>query len=153
MTIIAWDGKTLAADKQSTSHGLGHTVTKIFRVTDTDDRFIGLVGFVGSQPHALELLHWFRNGMHRSTWPDSKTPGESADALFISPQREILAYIGTPHAQRYEDKFIAMGCGRDYAITALHLGKTAKEAVEIACLFDIQCGKGVDVLDFDEVAK
>jgi len=31
MTIIAWDGKMLAADKQSTCAGHPSTVTKIFR--------------------------------------------------------------------------------------------------------------------------
>jgi hypothetical protein len=32
MTCIAWDGKTLAADKQATSVGRGITTTKIYRV-------------------------------------------------------------------------------------------------------------------------
>lgn len=42
--------------------------------------------------------------------------------------------------------FWAAGSGADYAMGAMAAGKDAKEAVEIACRFDINCGLGVDVL-------
>ena len=48
--------------------------------------------------------------------------------------------------QKVEDQFAAWGSGRDFALTAMHLGKSAREAVEIACLFENGCGNGVDVL-------
>jgi ATP-dependent protease HslVU (ClpYQ) peptidase subunit len=47
----------------------------------------------------------------------------------------------------YEDKKTATGSGRDYALAAMHCGKTAREAVEIACLFETGCGNGVDELE------
>lgn len=34
MTVICWDGKTLAADKRATSVGLARTVTKVQRHGD-----------------------------------------------------------------------------------------------------------------------
>lgn len=40
-----------------------------------------------------------------------------------------------------------MGSGRDFAIAAMHCGKTAREAVEIASLYENGCGNGVDVLE------
>ena len=54
MTIIAWDGKTLAAGKASTNCGYRRTCTKIFRVPG------GLVGFAGNGSRAMALLEWFR---------------------------------------------------------------------------------------------
>lgn len=37
----------------------------------------------------------------------------------------------------------AIGAGMDYALTALHLGKTAVEAVEVACDLSIYCERPV----------
>lgn len=41
----------------------------------------------------------------------------------------------------------AIGSGRDFAMAAMHLGKTAKEAVEIAMHFDINTGG--DIIEFE----
>ena len=41
MTVIAWDGVTLAADKQGNQADYGIRVTKIYRVDDD------LIGFAG----------------------------------------------------------------------------------------------------------
>lgn len=42
----------------------------------------------------------------------------------------------------------AIGTGRDYARAAMHLGRNAVEAVQVAILFDENCGNGVDTLTF-----
>jgi ATP-dependent protease HslVU (ClpYQ) peptidase subunit len=46
------------------------------------------------------------------------------------------------------DKFAATGAGEDFALAALHLGHSAKEAVEIACELSIMCT--LPVIEFVE---
>lgn len=44
------------------------------------------------------------------------------------------------------DKYDAIGAGQDFAMTALHLGHTAKEAVEITCKLCVYCS--LPVIEF-----
>lgn len=143
MTVIAWDGRTLAADKQNTCHGYASAVTKVYLVPG------GRVGFAGNAYHAMELLAWFNAGRPADAWPAPADRNDCADALFVDDERsELWLYCGqSAYGQRLEDTYTAMGCGRDYALAALHLGKTAREAVDVACALDVRCGCGVDVLE------
>jgi ATP-dependent protease HslVU (ClpYQ) peptidase subunit len=142
MTVIAWDGKTLAADKQCTSVGHPSTVTKIFRVPG------GIVGFTGNSGHAQALLTWFREGRNPKEWPP-KGGEDSAGAVFISDDGELRGYSGEdgPHFMIYENAFMAWGAGRDYALAAMYFGRSAREAVEVACALDTSCGMGIDLLE------
>lgn len=141
MTVIAWDGKTLAADKQSTCSGSPSKVTKIYRVPG------GRVGFAGNALNARALLEWFRAGRPPEAWP--KLRGNNhADALFIGDDGVVLGYSGiSPSPEIYEDQFVAMGAGRDYALAAMYLGHDARKAVEVACALDVFCGMGIDTLE------
>ena len=144
MTIIAWDGVTLAADKQSTNCGYGAKVTKIFRVPG------GIVGFMGNGPHAMELLAWFKAGRVLDGFP-KKSGDDFSDAVFISNDGLIQKYSGGggPYPIILEDGFSAFGAGRDYALAVMHLGKNAYEAVEVACALDTTCGRGIDTLTLE----
>jgi ATP-dependent protease HslVU (ClpYQ) peptidase subunit len=142
MTVIAWDGKTLAADKQNTSAGHATTVTKIHRVPG------GLVGFTGNAGHANALLTWFREGRNPADWP-KKGGEDSAGVMFVTDDGELRGYSGDdgPNYVLYEDKFVAFGAGRDYALAAMYLGSDARRAVEVACALDNSCGMGIDTLE------
>jgi hypothetical protein len=56
----------------------------------------------------------------------------------------IETYCAGPYPMRNRSERWAWGSGRDFALAAMHLGKTAAEAVEVACLFQSDCGLGVD---------
>ena len=143
MTVIAWDGKTLAADKQSTNGGFASTVTKIHRVPG------GIVGFTGNGGHAMALFAWFKGGRDPKAWP-KKEGDSSAGVVFIS-EDGIYAYSGEdgPNAEKLENKFDAWGVGYAYALAAMHLGHNARIAVQVACDLDINCGKGIDTLELE----
>lgn len=65
-----------------------------------------------------------------------------ADVTAIELRRDgIWIYESTIIPVRIEQPFFAVGTGAGYAIAAMHLGKTPKEAVEIAALFD-PCTRG-----------
>lgn len=147
MTCIAWDGKTLAADKRATNSGLPRTVTKIHRVNGC------LIGASGDAAQAREMLSWWRNGAKAEDFPASQRDKEDWGTFVVIGDDGIDVYERTPHPIRFEDKQFACGSGRDFATAAMHLGCTAAQAVEIACKFDINCGNGIDTLDLHDTIR
>ena len=145
MTIIAWDGTTMAADKQATASGFALITTKIFRLP------IGIVGFSGDSGCTMRLLEWLKRGgleIEYPTWDDKN----NADALLVTPKCEVFYYSsdckGIPEI--IGNPFVAMGGGRDYALATMHLGHNAVKAVEVTCALDVFCGCGIDALNLYE---
>lgn len=62
----------------------------------------------------------------------------------------LWVYEGTIIPARIKNRFYAIGTGAGYAIAAMHLGKSPKEAVAIAALFDPGTGGPIDVLKVEE---
>ena len=144
MTVIAWDGKTLAADKQATNNNLKRTVTKIRRVKEC------LIFSSGDFDSCVQLMDWYERGCDPTNWPAFQgVKDEATNLYFITKHGRVGAYERRSLPFFYEDKFFACGSGRDYAITAMHCGKSAIEAVEIACRFDVSCGMGIDFLTLE----
>jgi ATP-dependent protease HslVU (ClpYQ) peptidase subunit len=141
MTCIAWDGKTLAADKRASISNYPATVTKISRAPSGE-----LLAFAGDFDTGMALSQWYVDGAVPEKYPDNRNGDCTRATLLVIKGGQVFKYERLPVALKYEDSFTAMGSGRDFALAAMHLGKTAREAVEIACLFDTACGNGVDTL-------
>lgn len=141
MTVIAWDGRTLAADKMSCSVGFGYVVTKLHRLHDGS-----LAAFAGDGDHAMALLAWLNSKRDITEYPPAQKDNDTS-AFVVTPDGRCWSYGKTPFPQQIEDRFYAMGHGRDFALAAMHLGKSAREAVEVACALDVFCGNGVDVME------
>lgn len=142
MTIIAWDGKTLAADRRGTSAGLPVSVKKIHRVGDL------LVGISGSAGEAQACLDWIVKGRDPEKYPDCQQ-GEKRGYLLVVEEGKAYEYERTPYPIPVLEPFTATGDGRDFALAAMHLGCSAKEAVEVACHFNVFCGNGIDTLTLE----
>lgn len=140
MTVIAWDGTTLAADKRTTLANLPHTTTKIIRAPNG-----ALVGVSGDSGMCRTLRNWYSEGA-AETYPDKDS---KCDMVVILPGPCVLLYQGGPHPIEIEDACYAMGSGRDYALMAMHLGRDAREAVALTSAFDVNCGNGIDTLTLD----
>lgn len=147
MTIIAWDGKTLVADKRATSVGNPATTTKIKRTKDG-----GLIAMAGDADAGRELVIWYENGANPATFPGNRdNDGRCRSVLLIiTPDGKTHQLQRTAHIVTFEDTFIAIGSGRDYALAAMYLGFDARKAVEVACALDVDCGNGIDVLTLKE---
>lgn len=141
MSVIAWDGKYLAADKQSTCGNVRGVTTKIRRLDNGD-----IVGWTGKLEHGLLLSEWYANGARRDEWPEFQSE-EDWCRLIVSNPAGVFEYEQKPVAQRVEDSFMAWGDGRSIALGALAMGASAAQAVEIANRFSIYCGCGVDVME------
>jgi len=144
MTVIAWDGKTLAADKRVEYNCLQRTTTKIFRVRD------GLIGLVGNGAHANQMRAWYEAGALPEKFPDAQKNKDDWVTTVIIRVDGIWVYERTPYPTKIEDTIYASGCGRDYALAAMYLGHTSREGVAVASVFDVYCGNGIDELTLEE---
>jgi ATP-dependent protease HslVU (ClpYQ) peptidase subunit len=144
MSVIAWDGHVLAADKQATNNGLKRTTTKIHRVGEC------LVAFTGDASQGMLMVEWLRGGCVPDEFPASQRDKDDwAPVAVIRPDRTIATYERTPVPVVIEDRIYAAGCGRDYAMAVMHLGLGAVKAVEVACALDAYCGNGMDTLSLE----
>ena len=141
MSVIAWDGRTLAADKRASLGSLYRTTRKLFAARGC------LVAYSGNADQGEEMLAWWRAGADPTTFPASQRDRDDySGILVIEPSLRILKWERTPYPLTFEDDQFAIGSGRDFALAAMHCGKTAAEAVAVACHFDSGCGNGIDTL-------
>lgn len=141
MTVIAWDGKTLAADK----HGeLGYVKTERVKIR----RIYGcLVGGAGEQWAVESFWQWFATGADPDKYPEPMKQ-EKATVMVVRPNGEVHLYLQGPHTSPLGNRFFAIGCGAEAAMTAMHLGYDARASVEAASAVVAGCGNGVDTLTF-----
>lgn len=136
---MAWDGVTLAADKRVSFGTEFSTTTKIHRIDGM------LVGAAGDAVLGCTCIQWVRDGMDKSKYPDAQR-ADPCSLLVIQPDGSIHFYGRTPDPLIIEDRCFTMGSGGEYAHAAMYLGKTAREAVEVAIALDSACGNGIDEL-------
>ena len=145
MTCIAWDGKTLAADRQSTGANTRLAITKIAKV-HTEDGPV-LIGVAGRAVDMQAFFHWAKTGFDLGAWPEALKECGS-EALVILPSGQTLTYEDSPYPIVFHEQQRAIGSGMHFALAAMHLGKNARQAVEVACALDVACGMGIDTLTF-----
>lgn len=144
MTIIVWDGKTLAADKQATNSDLVRKVTKIRRIRGH------LVGVSGDWDRAQEIFDWFERGAEHEKLPAFQKADDFIGLLVITPDKRIFKYERSHVPMDFsEEDWFCMGSGRDYAYGALYMGANAASAVMAASAFSTSCGEGVDTLTLE----
>lgn len=142
MTVIVWDGETLAADRQSSHQNLRRSVTKISKHGDL------LIACSGTYTAAQAVKAWLVSGAEVEDFPFARVDEHTA-VIAINKEGQILRFEDSPFPVVLNDKIIAEGTGRDFALGAMAMGADAAKAVEIACVYDIYSGGGIDRLKFD----
>ena len=111
-----------------------------------------LVATSGDADAGAEVVEWVRAGRDPATYPAKSRDGK-ADLLVIQQRptggARVLKYESTPYPIEMEDDIFAMGSGRDFALMAMHLGRSAAQAVQLTDEFQSDCGNGVDVVSFE----
>lgn len=144
MTVIAWDGVTLAADRLATSSGLKMTVNKLYRVGDM------LAGMSGDLASCQMLFTWLQNGAEPETFPAvQKDPEQYAVGLLVKPDGALLQYGAHPHPTIFPPQKFAIGSGREFAMGAMAMGADAAKAVDVASQLCAYCGGGVNTMTFE----
>lgn len=141
MTVIAWDGKTLAADRQGTCAGMRYRATKLRRIGKE------ALAICGDHDYGTALMEWYERGATPETWPSFQKTGDWV-RLIVASRGRCFHYEREPKKLRVLDRFMAWGSGRDYAMGAMATGVDARRAVLVASRFDNGCGLGVDVVSF-----
>ncbi|SRR5258708_18354719 len=127
MTTICWDGKEMAADSQSTYNGsLVNNTIKIFQGINYIMAFCGAI----DEGYAFKAV--LEGEMKNKDASISKDFG----ALVWWDTGVIEEYYDSLIPVPVIDKYSAMGTGAAVALTAMHCGKTAREAIEMAKKFD-----------------
>jgi hypothetical protein len=140
MTVLAWDGRTLAADT-AVSDGDGGPKTRFGRKLrrTADGRLIGGCGDVGPM---IELMDWLETG----TDDDMPKIKGSAECLVILPNRTVALYETNGIPIDVDEPVAAIGSGGALALGALMAGASAVRACEIAIERDPHCGFDVAFL-------
>ena len=133
MSVIAWDGNHLAADRQMTAGTRRATCSKLR----------GTIAWCGDQEEGILLADWYTAGADPEKWPAWQT-NDNFTILVVAKEGACYFYEARPREQLVMDPFFAFGSGAPYALGAMAMGATAREAVEVASRFDIYCGMGVD---------
>lgn len=144
MTVIAWDGKSLAADRMSECESLIRTSVKIVRAKNHSDT---ILAFTGTWASGIGMAEWYENGAKTYEWPAWQSSADTWARLIVWQAGELpFFYEQVPHKMIVTDPFSAWGSGSHFAMGALAAGADARRAVEIACEFCTTCGVGIDVM-------
>jgi hypothetical protein len=137
LTTVAWDGKTLAADRRMAGW---MDACKVFHLKD--GRVLSGAGYMDE---LAEVAAWLdAGGDDRDKPVVSDDDDTCTDYLLIDG--DTCYWLTTPFLRPIEvrDGMAAVGSGSRYALGAMAAGKTAAEAVAIAARFDPNTGGGVD---------
>src|SRR6185503_13075151 len=142
MSIVVFDGKTLAADCLAVNSGLRMKVNKIFREPNGT-----LLAFTGQLDAGLIMVKWFQDGADLACYPPFQAKEDWTRLIVVHPTGEVVVYEQHPVGYREERSYAAWGCGRDFAMGALAMGADARRAVEITNELSEGCGFGIEACD------
>jgi len=139
VTVIAWDGRTLAVDRQRTHGDLRRSFRKL-RVFDG-----GMMAATGPTSDCLMMLKWYADGADPEAMPKGQQTEDWSMLVVVRKRGPILQYDTNPLPVEIRRRTPwAWGSGREIALGALGHGATAIEAVKIANRYRTDCGMGVD---------
>ena len=143
MTTIAFCAGILAADSRVTvdSEAGGTRIficQKLYRKTvkidgQTEEVILATAG--ESAPGEL-FTEWFGTGKDVTEMRDTFVLGEADFEVLVLKHDGLFEVDKYCHLSRILNKFYAVGSGAKAAMGAMHMGASAKKAVEIACKID-----------------
>ena len=139
MTVIAWDGKTLATDRMANDGSQKWESSKAWYGMSKDKEVVIITG-VGLAHYIRQLSEWYQQGM-----PDIKPYVPPSQAKLIVVQKDGLYELSYKMLLPYDAPYCAFGDGKELALGALAMGATAGQAVNICNEHSLQCGKGVEL--------
>lgn len=147
MTVIAYDGRYVAADRLITNDSGMKGISRKLEVWEGQ-----VLATVGAADHGEAMMIWFKDGKDPKRFPDPGG-GEKSSYLYVYTPggAPVMCFQTWPAPILFPMSEQAAGCGADIARTAMHLGRDAREAVKIASELNCFCGGGVDYVDLVEL--
>ncbi len=144
MSVVAWDGKALAVDRQYSVGDTRYEGIKSKRLSTGT-----VLAWTGSAASGAALMAWYEAGAKAETFPacqkDKDRWGRLIAVTPLHPDSvEICEYESEPVPILHCAPFLAWGVGREVALGVMAMGGSAVIAVEIASKYVSGCGFGVD---------
>lgn len=146
MTIIAWDGRRVAADSLATRSGLKSTTVEKLKLHE--GRVFGLTGAASLfEP----MIAWFLAGAEPGSVPKARDANDDATLFVFNADgtawfyRTELPYGEEAHAPS------AWGVGAECAMVAMDCGVDLKTAVEKTIDRHVWLGGPIQVIDLHEI--
>ena len=136
MTVICWDGTTLAADSSLTLAGVRFSCEKIERFPDGS-----LFGAAGDGDDGLRLADFLKKG-----GKGRKPKCDTVHALHILTDGRVHLYALSARPERITSPFAAIGTGSKFAMAIMWAGGDAAKACEAAIALDKSCSAPVQTL-------
>lgn len=140
MTVLAWDGKTLAADSRVSSRSdiITDNAQKIYKINN--------IGYAGdtllaiAMSGALADFDKVVSFIHSSEFPGGEID-HRLNGIVVGVNYVYMLEQGTGYLVRYDRKLkVAEGSGEAYARSAMSLGMNAKDAIKHAIKHNSGCG-------------
>lgn len=126
----------LASDTRCSADGVMFGVTKFRRVGK------GIVGAAGDWDDILRFWELIEG---KSAKESGLNDDSELEAIELHPEG-IFLYAASGKRYRIKDEFFAIGSGAPYAIGAMAMGASPKEAVALASRFDPATGGEIEVI-------
>lgn len=147
MTVIAYDGRFVAADRLMTNDNGMMCLCRKIEVFDKQ-----VMASAGAADHGEALMMWFKMGCKPAAFPFPREPHEKGSYLYVFKKGVPVQMFQTwPTPVIVHSAEFAAGSGNEIARTAMHLGRDARQAVAIANELSCYCGGGVDYVDLVEL--
>lgn len=143
MTTIAYRDGILAADSMLTGYDADcGSVIKIRR-----NRHGWLGGASGNKGSTTLFMDWFLNTPPRiDVKPAPTVDDNSADGIVILPGGRVFFWSGSAALWAVIAPFHTLGSGMRFAMGAMAMGASAREAVGVAKKFDVYTGGRIATL-------
>ncbi len=136
MSVIVWDGESLAVD-----HGIndGHVITPVQKAWVVNG--VHLAG-VGTAHDIFKMKLWVTEGRKAEQFPQVS---DQSHFVIVNPASGLIRYTTKPIGIVHGFNQVALGSGRDFAYGALAMGANAKQAAEAAAKYCVSCSPRIDV--------
>jgi ATP-dependent protease HslVU (ClpYQ) peptidase subunit len=103
-----------------------------------------IVGFAGTAGSIVSVAEFF-------SLPDTTTPPKVKDlkGLVLTAEGHIFAFDQYTQWIRIDQKYAAIGSGGEYALGAVEMGASLREAIKVASKHDPNTGLGVKIIGFN----
>jgi hypothetical protein len=142
MTVIAWDGRTVAADSLK-CYGSSRAMAPVQKLRVRN----GIVfAMTGSGPLFDPMIEWYLKGADPKAVPECGDEHKGTALIVFKPDGAAFYKPSMPYPDEVSAPD-AWGAGADFAIGAMEVGADAKTAVEAAIRREAYTGGPVQVID------
>ena len=144
MTTIAFDGNTIAADKQMNFCDTPVATSKLVKMTYNGKRAVAAGS--GEVVQYTPIIEWLKNKRKAQPVLDATA---NFGVIVVTEDKVAYVYASALTPVAIKGRPWAIGTGADYALGAMAFGATAEQAVQIASELDVNTGLGIDVEGFN----